>query len=357
MKFGLHFLMSCTDRQTPAQCYRETIEQAVRGEALGFESVWPVEHHFDPSFSVMPCPVVLLAAIAARTRSLRLGTGIIQLALSNPLRVAEEIATLDVLSGGRVELGLGRGVNPSHFAGYNVSMAESRGRLEEGITFLRRAFIEDTFSFQGSFFRAEEVRLVPKPLQRAHPPMHLAANSLDTIELAGREGLPLILASHVNPFAKLPSLLAAYDAARRAAGHAPACADDLSLLMPIFVAEREEDIARTMAPSVERYVQVLATAAENLLDKCQTSEERSKLEAQLQKMKSTTFESVNGALGIFDTPSGCAARLTALRAELGVGRVIGWFNMGGLVSHESALASMDLFASRVMPALASLRAA
>ena len=112
MKFGIHFLLSTAALQSPERRIRDTIEQAVLAESMGFESVWPVEQHFAREVSVSPCPAILLAAIAERTRTLRLGTAIVQLALHHPLRVAEEIGVLDVLSGGRVELGVGRGSNP-----------------------------------------------------------------------------------------------------------------------------------------------------------------------------------------------------------------------------------------------------
>src|SRR5690242_15723716 len=117
MKFGLHF-QSFSGSQSPAQRYRDTVEQAVRAEALGFESVWPVEQHLNRALSALPSPALLLAAIGERTSTLRLGTAIVQLPLAHPLRVAEEIATLDVLSGGRAEFGVGRGSNPVHFAGF-----------------------------------------------------------------------------------------------------------------------------------------------------------------------------------------------------------------------------------------------
>ena len=109
MKFGLHYQLPCHDFQSPVQRYRETLEQAVHAEALGYESVWPVEQHFDPDLSILPSPLLLLAALAERTRHLRLGIAIVLLPLSHPVRIAEEIATLDVISNGRVEFGIGRG--------------------------------------------------------------------------------------------------------------------------------------------------------------------------------------------------------------------------------------------------------
>lgn len=142
-----------------------------------------------------------------------------------------EIATLDVLSEGRVELGLGRGTNPAHFASYRV-ISESRARLIEGIEFLQRALADDVLSFDGRFFQASDVRLVPKTVQRP-PPIRLAANSPDTVTLAGRLGSPIIVAAHVNHFAKLRDLLDAYRTARRDGGFPEATPDDLSVLMPL----------------------------------------------------------------------------------------------------------------------------
>ena len=355
MKFGVHFLLQCAETQAPAQLYQHAVNQATHAETLGFESVWPVEHHFNPRFSVLPCPTLLLAAIAARTRSLRLGTAIVQLALHNPLRVAEEIATLDVLSGGRVELGVGRGSNPTHFAGFGVPMQESRARMAEGLAFLQRAFREERFSFEGQFFRADDVCLTPKPLQQ--PAVHIAANSLETAEQAGQAGYPILLAAHVLTFARLRELVAVYRRARLKAGHAALRPSDLSILMPLYVGESAAQIERELLPSVSHYVSVLSAASQALIEQCSSETERTKLYMLLGQMRQTRYESVNGHMGIFDTPDACALRLKQLQQELGVGRVIGWFNLGGLVSHERVMRSMELFASRVMPHFGRAQAA
>lgn len=348
MKFGLHYLMPCAETQAPAQLYQDTLNQATHGETLGFESVWPVEHHFNPRLSVLPCPTLLLAAIAARTRSLRLGTAIVQLALHNPLRVAEEIATLDVLSGGRVELGVGRGSNPAHFAGFGVPMEESRARMAEGLAFLERAMREDSFSFRGQFFQAEDVCLTPKPLQ-GPPPIHLAANSVETAEQAGEGGYPILVAAHVLTFDKLRDVVAVYKRARLRAGHGEMKGSDLSVLMPLYVGDSAAQIERELAPSVRHHVRLVSAASESWIAKCTDDTERAKLEMLLGQMKKTTFESVNGSMGVFETPGACVDRLQQLEQELGVGRVIAWFNFGGMVSHGAVMRSMELFASRVMP--------
>jgi alkanesulfonate monooxygenase SsuD/methylene tetrahydromethanopterin reductase-like flavin-dependent oxidoreductase (luciferase family) len=176
MKFGLHFQLPCSPDQSPVQRYRDTLDQAAHAETLGFDSVWPVEQHFNPDLSIMPAPLLMLAALAERTRTLRLGIAIILLPLSHPLRVAEEIATLDVIDGdadrrmrlldrlgddgdafdivsnGRVEFGIGRGAVPNHFRAFGVPIAENRDRFVEGLEVIRQAWTSDRVSFHGRFF-------------------------------------------------------------------------------------------------------------------------------------------------------------------------------------------------------------
>jgi len=119
--------------------------------------------------------------------------------------------------------------------------------------------------------------------------------------------------------------------------------------MPLFVGDSEALIERELAPSVRHYVSLLSAASASLLAKCTNDTERAKLQMVLAQMKQTTYETVNGSMGVFETPGACVERLQQLEQELGVGRVIAWFNFGGMVSHGAVIRSMELFASRVMP--------
>jgi natural product biosynthesis luciferase-like monooxygenase protein len=349
MKFGLHYLMSCADTQSPVQRYRETVEQAVRAEALGFESVWPVEQHFNRNISILPCPSLLLATIAARTQTLRLGTAIVQLPLNHPLRVAEELATLDVLSGGRVECGVGRGANPTHFAAFGVPMAESRERMLEGLAIIRQAWTEERFSFRGRFFQADDLALAPRPVQQPHPPIRIAANSPETAEWAGRAGYPIFVAANVNPFPKLRELIPLYRRARKEAGHPEMGGDDVTMLMPLYVGKNRCQIEHDVGPSVAQYAHAVASVSAIALQKCTSEAERLKLQALLDRLRSITYETVNDVMGIFDTPEACVERLQEVQEEYDPGRVICWFNFGGLVPHARVMCSMDLFAAKVLP--------
>lgn len=353
MKFGIHDLMSCADGQSAQQRYRDVIEQAVRAEALGFDSVWPVEQHFNARASVLPCPTLLLAAIAERTRTLRLGTAVVQLPLNHPVRVAEEIATLDVLSRGRVELGVGRGSNPNHFAGFGVNVSESRARFVEALDLIGRLLgDEQPVTFQGRFHQIENLALSPRPVQRPRPLMRIAANSAETAEFAGRGGYPVFFATNINPLPVLRELVPLYRRAQAAAGHAET-PDDISIVLPLYVGESAAQIRADVEPSVRNFAQVAASALGPAVAKHPPGAERTRLEAIVARLGALDFAQVNAAMGIYDTPEACVERLGALAAELRPGRIITWFNFGGLVPHAQVLRSMEIFAARVMPRLAS----
>jgi len=351
MQFGLHYLMSCPSSHSPEQIYRETLEQAQHADALGFESVWPVEHHFVRAASVMPCPMLLLAAIAARTRKLRLGTAIVQMPLNHPVRVAEEAATLDVLSGGRVELGVGRGGNAIHYRGLGVDQAQSRARFEESMGVLQRCLSEERFSFRGAFYDLEDVSLSPRPLQRPHPLLRVAANSPETAKWAGRAGLPIMFATNINPLPRLPQLMDVYETGRAEAGHAPATANDVSVLMPVLVGREQAEVRALMEPSIRYFAQLAMAVAEAGLAHCRSAEERAPLELLIERVRTLGYEQVAAVMGALGTPDDCIEKLQSVQRELKVARIITWFNFGGLVPHTAAMRSMELFASEVMPQL------
>jgi alkanesulfonate monooxygenase SsuD/methylene tetrahydromethanopterin reductase-like flavin-dependent oxidoreductase (luciferase family) len=344
MKFGLHYQLPCRPEQSPVQRYRDTIEQAVYAETLGFESVWPVEQHFNAELSISPAPLLTLAAIAERTQNLRLGIAIVLLSLSHPVRVAEEIATLDVISNGRVEFGVGRGSIPTHFTGYGLQQSESRERMLESLDIILHAWRSDRFSFRGQFWTVENAEIVPKPVQRPHPPVRVAANSADTFEWAGRQGYPIFVASQVNPFRKIKELLPLYRQARKAAGRGEPQADDITLLGPLYVAEDPVQLRRELEPSIRRFLQSIATIYATA-----GPVPEGRIKEVLERVRQLTYEKVCEVMAIFETPDACVERLKRYQQEFGMGRMICWFNPGGMVAHEHVMRSMELFAKKVMP--------
>jgi alkanesulfonate monooxygenase SsuD/methylene tetrahydromethanopterin reductase-like flavin-dependent oxidoreductase (luciferase family) len=347
MKFGLHFQLPCSENQSPVARYRDTIEQCVHAERLGFESVWPVEQHFNPDLSILPSPLLLLAAVAERTRTLRLGIAIVLLPLSHPVRVAEEIATLDVISGGRVEFGIGRGAIPSHFAGFGVPQAESRERFFEGLDLILRAWTSERVSYSGRFFHCADLAVAPKPVQQPHPPIRVATNSIETFELMGRMGYDIFVATQVNPFPKLREFVPLYRRARDAAGHPKRAGEDLTLLCPLYVAASRERIREELEPSISHFIRTAA----NLFAGIATEPEGGAIRLQkvVERARRLTYDKVADLMGVFDTPEMCVDRLKRIQEEFNPGRLICWFNPGGMTPHDKVMRSMELFAAKVMP--------
>src|SRR5262249_11448408 len=186
MKFGL-FVMGTKDG-----AYIDIVDQVVEAEELGFDSVWLAERHFQHGDLLWPAPTVAAAYLAARTRRLRLGLAARILPLHNPVQVAEEAATLDQLSGDRLDLGLTRaGLDETFPQVFQAPLAEPRARFEEGLDILLRALSGERFQHQGAYYQFPEIQVTPRPRQRPHPPLYFVANSLDTIDYAAARGVPI----------------------------------------------------------------------------------------------------------------------------------------------------------------------
>lgn len=349
MKFGLHYQLPCYGAQSPVQRYRDTLEQSVHAEALGFESVWPVEQHFNADLSITPAPLLLLAALAERTSTLRLGIAIVLLPLSHPIRIAEEIATLDVLSNGRVEFGVGRGAIPTHFSGFGVPLAESRERFDEALEVIVQAWTSNSVTHHGRFFKLDDICVVPKPVQQPHPPIRTAANSVETLEYMGRRGYPVFVATPTNPFPRLRKTLPVYRQARMEAGHPDNGGEDVTLALPVFVHDSRAEIRRLMEPSINHYLQTVAGIYRTAVERSETT--AAQVPERVERFGRMSWEQACESIAVFDTPQACLERLHNIRDEFNVGRIICWFNIGGMVPHTEVLRSMELFAGQVMPHL------
>ena len=173
--------------------YRHAIDQAVAGEAAGFEYFWMTEQHFFLEIGHSPCPDMLLAAIAERTQRIRLGFAVLLMTVHNPFILAEKVATLDVLSNGRVELGMGRGSTPYMVEALGVDAVTSRAVAREATDAVLRIFETEHFSgYRGEHFDLPARHVVPRPVQQPHPPLWIAASNFETYEQAARLGVGVI---------------------------------------------------------------------------------------------------------------------------------------------------------------------
>jgi len=266
MDVGLFQLLPCSAERSASDVIAQAFSEIDFAEAHGFDSVWVAEHHFS-GFGLVSAPSVFAAAIAARTKRVRIGYAVAVVPLHQPLRLAEEIAWLTHLSGGRVAVGVGPGFLEREFAGFGVPLDERHASLEEGLTIIRRALSGEEFSIE------------PAPL--AMPPIYRAVSSIDGARRAAREGTPVLIGT--KPLAALAELLAAFR-------------DEGGNVADAYVL-RHVCVARTDAEAVELIPEDSVAAA------------------------------------ICGSPTTARAQLDALE-ELGVRRVIAWFNVDGLRSME-----------------------
>jgi len=192
MKFGIFYELQFPKPWTPDDertLYQNALDQVELADRLGYDYAWEVEHHFLEEYSHSPSPEVFLAAASQRTRRIRLGHGIIQLTTNHPARVAERVACLDLVSNGRVELGTGEAASITELGGFHRTMEEKRAIWEDGIRCVLPMFTQEGWEYDGPYFRFPLRNVLPKPVQRPHPPLWVACSQLETIEMAGRRGM------------------------------------------------------------------------------------------------------------------------------------------------------------------------
>jgi alkanesulfonate monooxygenase SsuD/methylene tetrahydromethanopterin reductase-like flavin-dependent oxidoreductase (luciferase family) len=347
MKFGFFFQLPCAPWQSERERYGDTMAQIEHGDRLGFDTAWLAELHFYPEFSVMSSPLIVAAAAAQRTQRIRLGMAVSLLPLSDPIRSAEDAATVDILSNGRLVFGVGRGTNPLHYGGFNIPMEESRDRFTEALDVVTQAWTLERVNFEGKYYRVKDVAVYPKPLQQPHPPIRIATNSSDTFPLAGRLGYPMFSSLVVVPLPRFRKDIAVYWQTFEEAGHRRT-GDEVALLFPVYVAETEAEAQTVPRESIMHYFDVLGrrmVAGDGDLDAA-TRERNKEMRARLQAL---TFEEVRESVAIIGTREHCIERITWLREEFQLSELICWFNPGGLMPPETVLRSMSRFATHIKP--------
>ena len=342
MRFGFFDQLPCASGHSERQRYRDILGQIELGDRVGFDTVWLGELHFGRGFSILADPLMVLAAAAQHTSRIRLGTAVTLLPLHNPVKIAEAAAIVDILSDGRLELGVGRGTAPQHYAGYGIPQEESRERFDEALDFILAAWGNERFSFEGKYFRVHDLSVVPRPLQSPYPPVRIAANSPDTFPMAARRRFPIFATPLINPPDKLKEGLAVYRA-----GLPAGSPGDAALAFPVHVAASRDAARRECEAGLLRF---LREAGERLRPLSQ-GDIRSfeAFRAVVARIERVTYDDMDREMGVFGDPDYCVARVRALKREYGMDEFICYFNQGGLMDHEMVRRSMTLFASEVMP--------
>ena len=344
MKFGLFSHIPWPEGKEPREMFQEITEQAVLGEELGFDSIWLAEHHFT-RYGLGSSSLVVASNIAARTSKIRLGTAVLVPTLHHPIRLAEDTATLDVISGGRLDVGYGRGAAGYEYTGYSLDHGESQQRFQEAIAMIQGLWTTPEYTHKGRYFSANKANLVPQPLQKPHPPVYIAATrTFDTLKYVVSTGHPLIVGVVLDTTEGIDLCHRFVQMSQDAGAGVPI--SRVPFFRYCYVAETEEQARSESRDGLDWTLDVGQWR--------RAFREGSEVYHHLADWRRTRTELPPDYDYLFEnravigTPDQCIARIRALE-EQGIEYFGCNFFMGN-IEHRNVLKSMKLFAREVMPA-------
>ncbi len=341
MKFGTFLLMQSPSARSSQEIYARGVEVAQTAEALGFRSVWLAEHHFS-TYGYLSRPAQLATYIAAKTTRLRVGTAVIVVPLHHPLVVAEEIATLDLLSGGRLDVGLGRGYQHYEFERLGLELESGRARWEESVDVILKAFQGRPFSYDGKIFKIPETTIFPQPVQKPRPPIWITAQSPDSVEGAVRRGFNVLTGGFGVPIERMAEFRRLFD--RVVAEVKPREPLEVGVQRAVYVADDDAD-ARAAAEQARWNMRVTLSLRNNY----QRVEDGRAIPVPAPKEPSVD-ELLDRYL-VIGTPDTCVRQIKRIQESVGITHFNCSFWFGDL-EHARVLRSMETFAREVMPAFA-----
>ena len=349
MELGMLHLFENPVGFTEQEVIKNQMELMVESERLGFDSVWPAEHHFS-EYGYCASPQVSLAAVAARTNKIRLASGIVVLPFHEPVRVAEDFAFLDLMSDGRVNLGVGRGYQPMEYKGFGVDQTKSREIFDEAMQVIHKAWTEERFSFHGKHFNYDDLCVRPKPLQQPHPPVYMAVLSPESFALAGRYGYNVLMSTAFGMTAEAAAEgEIAYRKGRVEGGHDPDAGKVANLFM-IYPGKTMEEARATFGPRVVWYHRTIAKYVAPPQGQIDVKGYDGYGEAR-DRAASIEFEDlVEGGTVICGDVEHCIEKATAMAELFKFDEFLCWTRMGGL-ENDKVLGAMELLGSEVIPAV------
>ena len=338
LEFGLFYDFDIQKGATQAETFERSFNQVEASEKMGVDSIWLAEVHFSP-YSVLSSPLIVASSVATRTSRVRIGIAVQVLPLTNPLRVAEEVATLDQISNGRLDFGVGRSGLTRYYKGYNIDYSESSARFLEAMDVITKAWGHGPFSHQGEFYSFHDVSVEPKPRQEPHPPIRVATASADTFSMVGGMGYPIFV-STTTERPELLERLKLYRDTRRDAGHQGP--GDVLLRIPAYVSESAERAHSEPEASTTHMISYSAAQIGSAPN--QETVER------LERLSDISYEDVLRDKVMYGTPEEVVERIQGYREELGISGLVLEMNYGGQIPNELVLRSIRLLTEKVMPA-------
>ena len=335
-----------TAEMTDEDAFAVSFEQVDAAERWGLDAMWLAEIHVAPERSVCSAPLTLASAIAARTKRMKVATGVQVLPLCHPLRLAEEAATVDQISHGRLIFGIGRSGFPRTYEAYGVPYGESRERFAETLEILKRAWTEPTFSYKGKYYSFDNVKLAPKPYQKPWPEIRVAANSADTFPNIAKAGHAVFVAVRLGTLEELEPNITAYRQAWKEAGHPGE--GKVFLRAPVYVAETDQAAREEPEESIMYFYRYLG---ERLVDSATRSGVRAVEDraARGGRLQTITYEDALREKLIVGSPERVADRLTELQEKLGLDGILCEMNCGTKIPHARVMKSLQLLCEKVSP--------
>lgn len=348
MNFGINFFPAFRSSELSTTNYfAQCLQVSERADELGYHSIKTVEHYFHDYGGHSPNPSILLAAIAARTKETRLITGAVIPAFNHPIKLASELAMLDNISQGRLDVGVGRAFIPEEFAAFHISMDESRARFEEGIQVIKRLWTEDRVSFDGQFHHLRNIHAMPRTVQQPHPPIWIAAvSSEESFVWAARQGYHLMIVPYAGGLERTAGFVKAYRQAWREAGH-PAGAEQVQMSFHCYLAESREEAIEGFKRPMTTYLEVFTEAVSgwNGLQ----SGNYPGYDKLVGAIASQTWQSnVEKKTAFVGTPDDVVEQVRYLRELYGEMEPSMQVTFGNISTPE-AMRTIELFARHVMP--------
>jgi alkanesulfonate monooxygenase SsuD/methylene tetrahydromethanopterin reductase-like flavin-dependent oxidoreductase (luciferase family) len=327
-----------------ADVYGRYIEQVDAAEALGFDTVWATEHHFRHFGGLTPSPQLLLTTLSQRVRRVRLGTSVSILPLHQPLRIAEDFAMLDVLSAGRLEFGVGRGMVLSGYAGYRSDWADAQDRMKEALALIQLAWTEPAVTFAGQHYQCSEVMVLPRPAQQPRPAIWVTASTDPaSFRWIGEQGYGLMLVPWLFPIAA--QNVSVFREGRAAGGHPGP--GRVMAMYPTHVAETDPEARAAAKPAWARWQALL------MPEMAPNAANRPGMSQQVQGLNYDVMVGERHAL--FGTVDRCVQHVRWMTETFGLTHLGLTFYFGGM-PHTKALRAMELWSRHVAPHFRNARA-
>jgi luciferase family oxidoreductase group 1 len=339
MEFGTFLLLQTPSADPSDVVYRRGVEITQAAEELGFRNMWLAEHHFS-TYGLLSRPLTYALHLADKTRRIRVGTAVIVVPLHHPLTIAEEIATVDLLSGGRLDVGLGRGYQRYEFERFGCDLGESRQRWEEAVDVILQALSGKTFSYEGKYYRIPETTVFPQPAQKPHPPIWVTAQSPDSIAATARRGFNLLTGGYGVSIQRLREFRDAFEAGL--AQHHHAEKPHVGVQRPVYVAESDAE-ARAVVEQARWNMRVTLSLRNNY------ERVESGRAMPVPYANEPSLDDFLDGFSVIGTPATCVRQIRRLQEIMHIDHFNCSFSFGDL-PQDKILASMRRFAAEVMPA-------